>query len=97
MPDPEALNSAIWSDINQWLLLMGLYIIFIVVFAFSLLIGTAIIPSLVSTGHLPAKALKLRPLSIGFGFLGLMAAASVLGLAIAGYVGFDDFWQRWFL
>ena len=97
MPDPEPITAAIWSDIGDWLLAMGIYIIFIVAFAFSMLMALSIIPSLVSTGHLPAKALKLRPLLIGFGLMAFLAAASVMGLVVVGYMEFDDFYQRWWI
>ena len=97
MPDPASITTPIWSDINQWLLYMGIYLIFIVTFAFSLLTALAIIPSLVSTGHLPAKVLKLRPPMIASSIVALIAAGSFLGLAIVGYQEFDDFWPRWWI
>ncbi len=97
MPDPEPITAATWSDISDWLLAMSVYIVFVVTFAFSMLTALAIIPSLVSTGHLPARALKLRPPIVGFGLIALLAAASVMGLAIVGYMEFDDFYQRWWI
>ena len=97
MLDPEPLTMSGWADVSNFLLYLGIYIIFIATFAFSLLISLAVIPSLVSTGHIPRQALKLRPLGIGFSVIALMAAASFMGLVVSGYVGFDDFFPRWFM
>ena len=97
MPDPAPIDAATWSDIQQWLLIMGIYLVFIIIFGFSILVGLAIIPSLVSTGHLPAKVLKLRPLVIGFSLLGFLAAATFMSLGIFYYQGFDNFWENWWI
>ena len=59
---PNYIGSVEWSDINQlvmWLIFLPLTMI---VFAFSMAIAHAIIPSAVTSGHIPTGASKLRPL-----------------------------------
>ena len=58
--DPAAVNADLWSDIGNWLHWFWAYFFCIVIIAFSFLTTHAIIPSLVSSGQLPAKFLKLR-------------------------------------
>lgn len=97
MLDPEPISMSGWVDISSLLLYLGIYIIFIATFAFSILVGVAVIPSLVSTGHIPRQALKVLPLAVGFGIVALMAAGSFLGLVVVGYQDLDDFFPRWWL
>ena len=97
MPDPLPIDAATWSAIDQWLLTMGLYIVCIATFGFSMLVGAAIIPSLVSTGHLPAKFLRLRPLIIGFGMMGLLAAVIFMSWSILQLREVDNFWENWWI
>lgn len=59
--DPVSINTGLWSDITTWQVFLGLYLVFIVATAFTFLTAHAIIPSLVSSGHLPRMFLKLRP------------------------------------
>jgi hypothetical protein len=58
--DPAAVNASSWSDIGNWLLWLWAYFFSIVIIAFTFLTAHAIIPSLVSSGHLPGQFMKLR-------------------------------------
>jgi magnesium-transporting ATPase (P-type) len=71
--DPEAINSLLWSQIGDWLHWFWAYAFCIVILAFTFLIAHAIIPSLVSSGHLPRSFMNIRrPMYIGvFIFMGL--------------------------
>jgi hypothetical protein len=54
--DPGSVNAADWLEIGKWLTRLWVYFFCIVGFAFTFLGAHSIIPSLVSTGHLPEKA-----------------------------------------
>ena len=71
--DPVAVNAAHWSEIGDWLHWLWAYFFCIVIVAFTFLTAHSIIPSLVSSGHIPENALKLRrPIYLGVAiFLGL--------------------------
>ena len=58
--DPEAVDAALWADIGHWMHWLWAYLFSVVFLAFSFLTAHAVIPSLVSSGHLPRKFLKLR-------------------------------------
>ena len=58
--DPVAVNAPLWSDIGNWLHWLWAYFFCIVILAFAFLTAHALIPSLVSSGHLPKRFLKLR-------------------------------------
>ena len=96
MLDPDPVSMSVWADINNVLLFLGIYIILISTFAFSILVGLAVIPSLISTGHIPRGAIKLLPLAVAFGLAALIAAGVMMGLVVAGYMRVDDFFPRWF-
>ena len=58
--DPKALTGVNWHDLHVWLQWLWIYLPLVVTFALTVLIAHAIIPSLVTTGHLPATASRLR-------------------------------------
>ena len=71
--DPAAINAAQWGEIGTWMHWLWAYFFCIVILALNFLTAHAVIPSLVSSGHLPQKFLKMRlPLYLGtVAFLGL--------------------------
>ena len=71
--DPAAVTASDWSEIGNWLHWLWAYSFCIVILAFGFLTAHAVIPSLVSTGHLPKRLLELRrPIYLGVAiFLGL--------------------------
>jgi hypothetical protein len=60
MPDPGSITAADWLEVGKWLTRLWVYFFCIVAFAFTFLTAHAIIPSLVSSGHLPGQFMKLR-------------------------------------
>ena len=77
MNDPNALTNIDWLNLSNWLTMYWIYFPVVILFAFSLMIAHAFIPSAVQTGHLPPAAERLRwPLTI-FALL-LLAVAVVL-------------------
>lgn len=72
--DPASITAFDWSEIGNWMHWLWAYLFTIVTLAFTFLIAHAIIPSLVSSGHLPGKFLKLRiPLYTGVVLFGGLA------------------------
>lgn len=71
---PELLTQGHWDDINRNLLYLALLHLSVVVFAGSMLLGKAVIPSLVHTGHAPERVGRLQPL--------VFAIAAVAGLCV---------------
>ncbi len=64
--DPAAVNAVHWAQIGDWMHWFWAYFFTIVTLAFTFLTAHAIVPSLVASGHLPDKFLKLRqPLYVG--------------------------------
>lgn len=77
--DPAFVTNEIWHDISGMLRFLWVYVLFIIGFAFNLLVAHAIIPSLVGTGQIPVKIARLRR----FFYL---ASAGLLVLALAALV-----------
>ena len=80
--EPVTLTTLIWADIGKFLSNMWFFVLLVIIFAASMLIGHNAIPSLVSSGHVPDSLQKLRlPIYI-VALISLLAALSFL------YVGF---------
>ena len=95
--DPSYVTTEIWHDLSTVLRFFWVYILFIIVFAANFLLAHAIIPSLVSTGHLPQSFNRVRPLIyIGaFGILTVALLFVVLTLLNIGVIG--EVWGRWWI
>lgn len=94
LDDPKTLTSANWNDVQNWLRLLWIYLPLVITFAFTILVAHAFIPSLISTGHLPAEAHKVRlPLTM-FALMVLIAAAVVMALAMNLTLAVKNFWDR---
>lgn len=79
---PEFIATAHWNDLAVLVVSLWFLVLFTVAFALSILLGHAIIPSLIFTGHLPAATQWLRPLF----YLTAMAALAV-DIAIISRIG----------
>ena len=77
MNDPNALSNIDWANLSNWLTMYWIYFPIVIVFAFTLMIAHAFIPSAVQTGHLPPSSERLRLPMTAFALL-LLAAAVVL-------------------
>ena len=77
--DPAFVTNEIWHDISGMLRFLWVYVLFIIGFAFNLLVAHAIIPSLVGTGQIPVKIAKLRRVFY-------LASAGLLVLVLAALV-----------
>lgn len=74
--DPAFVDNSIWHDISTMLRLLWVYVLIIIVAAFTFLTAHAIIPSLAGSGLLPARIVRLRPLFY-IGALGVFLIAVV--------------------
>ena len=97
MPDPTAIGSFEWSELGKLLHNLWYYLALIVVFAGTMLTAMAIIPSLVSTRHLPASANQFR-------FSLVLASLAFLGLGLTLMIYTEDvarvigrFYDRWWI
>lgn len=79
MGDPNALTNIDWANLSSWLTMYWIYFPVVIIFAFTLMIAHAFIPSAVQTGHLPPAFNRLRwPLTI---FALLMLAVAIVLMA----------------
>ncbi len=96
LPDPIAIGSLEWREIGTLLHNLWFYLCLIVSFAVTMLAAHAIIPSLISTGHLPKSAGLLRFSLTVTALVFLAFALTVLSMAVnLAYVietFYDRFW-----
>ena len=60
MGDPQFLDSEVWASIGELLTWLGLFALFVIGSGLSFLLAHAVVPSLVTTGHLPRQVEKVR-------------------------------------
>ncbi len=92
--DPKALTSEDWNNIHLFLQWFWIYFPLIATFAITMLTAHALIPSAVTTGHLPEKANRLKLPLTAFAFLLLVAAIVILVLGINQTLDVRNFWDR---
>ncbi len=92
--DPKALTSTDWHNIHLFLQWFWIYFPLVVVFAVTMLIAHALIPSAVNTGHLPASAARLKLPLTAFALLVAAAALVMLAFGIGQTLDVRNFWDR---
>ena len=96
LPDPIAIGSLEWRELGSLLHNLWFYLLLIASFAVTMLTAHAIIPSLISTGHLPKSAGLLRFSLTITALVFLAFALIVLSMAVnLAYVLesiYDRFW-----
>lgn len=92
--DPKALTSTDWHNIHLFLQWFWIYLPLIVIFALSMLVAFALIPSAVATGHLPPSASRLRIPVILLALLALTGAIILLVLGINQTLDVRNVWDR---
>lgn len=96
--DPSFITRSDWADIGEFLL--GLLFIpgLMIVFAFSMLTAHALIPSLVTSGHIPEEFSKLRRVFYIISFAALLGVISYFAfVAVNANRSFGDVYSRWWL
>ena len=95
--DPKALTSTDWHNIHLFLQWFWIYFPLVVMFSVTMLTAHAIIPSLVTTGHLPGSASRFKlPLNI-FAFFVFVAAVVILVFGINQTLDVANFWNRYLI
>ena len=82
--DPRAITAADWPGFEALVTFLWLLVIFNVGFAGAMLFGHAVVPSLITTGHIPQRLGNFRPLLTVLGFLSLLVAFFVLFSWVSG-------------
>ncbi len=95
--DPQPITQAQWTQMAIAIAVLFTFFFFVVNFAAAMLLGHAIIPSLVGTRHLPKFLERTR-------FFFYMAAAGAIATAVALFGLFlffarviGEIWPRWFI
>ena len=96
MGDPQFLDSEIWAGIGEFLTWLGLFTLFVIGSGLNFLLAHAVVPSLVTTGHLPKKVEKSR---VVFYLVSLVAFVGaiwfVVRLLVTGEVISDIYDRFW--
>ena len=95
--DPEYINSDIWRSTGDILTFIWILFFAAVGFGFNFLMAHAIIPSLIGSGHLPARLQKARALFYGGAALALALVVFALNRTFVNAGFIEDFWPRWWI
>ena len=95
--DPEYITSADWSAIGNFLTFLWLFLFLSIGFGFNFLMAHAIIPSLIITGHLPARFTRIRRFFYGGAVAALLGVGFVLSRAVVEAQLLDGIWKRWLI
>lgn len=95
--DPAALTQENWAQTSQILITVWLFFGAIFFSTTSLILGYAVVPSLVESKHLPQQVLKLRPLLIlgAIAFFVLALFFIISAATQADFIG--DIYRRWWI
>lgn len=80
MGDPQFLDSEVWAGIGEFLTWLGLFALFVIGSGLNFLLAHAVVPSLVTTGHLPKQVERVR--------------VALYGVALVAFVGASWFFVR---
>lgn len=80
--DPQSLTSADWDQVQTTLVYLWVLWLAVIAMALSLLVAHAIIPSLVTTGHVGASVERVRPVF----YAAAVAAAAIALFAFYGFL-----------
>lgn len=82
--DPRTITGADWPGLQVLVVFLWLVVIFNVSFAFAMLFGHAILPSLIATGHIPQRLRNLRPVLTLLALVALVASLFVVSNWVLG-------------
>ena len=98
VPDPDAINAVDWLEIGKWLTRIWLYFFCVVGFSFTFLTAHALIPSLVSTGHIPKElGDRLRPPMYATATLILAGVGFFLALTVIKSHHIENIYDRFWI
>ncbi len=94
--DPSFITTEQWSQLSTLVTTLWLCYALAILISFDLLIGHAVIPSMVASGHLPQGLNRIRPLFYGIAILGGIAIVTlVASRASLLHVPFDIYFKQW--
>lgn len=76
--DPRTITGADWPDISLLVTFLWVVVVFNIGFAFAMLIGHAVIPSMIATGHIPSRLHSLRPFLYAAGLAALLVVIFIV-------------------
>ncbi len=92
--DPKALDSTDWNNIHLFLQWFWIYFPLVVVFAVTMLTAHALIPSAVSTGHLPQNIARLKWPLTALALAIAVVTVIILALGINQTLDVRNIWNR---
>ena len=92
--DPEYITKADWRDVGNLLTFFWLILLFAIGFGFNFLMAHAIIPSLISSRHLPQSVSKTRRVFYGGAFIALSLVVFAIGRAVVEARFLEGIWSR---
>ena len=97
MDDPQFIDSSAWLSIGDFLTWLVVFVLFVIGFGFNFLLAHSVIPSLVTTGHLPQRAEKLRPMFYVTALVAIVGAIVFLALTSSSASVIADVYERWWI
>ncbi|MBI4308343.1 MAG: hypothetical protein HY684_06010 [Chloroflexi bacterium] len=95
--DPRAIFSADWSQLATVTFFLFAFVFFVVLFAFSLLLAHAVLPSLILTGHVAPRANGIRPVLYILAVVFFLAALSTALTAFSPIGVLGQIYAEWLL
>jgi len=95
--DPEYINSADWRAIGNLLHFFWFVLLFAIVFGFNFLTAHAVIPSLISSGHLPQRLNRARRVFYAGAVGSFALVLFTLSRIVAEAHILKGFWERWWI
>ena len=95
--DPDYISGANWAQLGDTLFYLWGVPLVVLVLAFSLLLARAIIPSLVASGHLPAKVFQLRLALYGVAAVAVPTLVWVFLNLVREIRVIEDFYFKWWI
>ena len=95
--DPRVIGLESWSELGQLLRSLWLAVLFIVLFASNMILGHIMIPSFLTSGHIPDSFRKARPPLYGLATVSFVLAMFFLARAV-DYAGvLRNFWPDYWI
>jgi len=95
--DPEYINSADWRAIGNLLHFFWFVLLFAIAFGFNFLAAHAVIPSLISSGHIPQRLNRARRVF----YLGALGSLALVLFTLSRIVAeapiLKGIWERWWI
>ncbi len=95
--DPNPIGPASWSDLGVMLRSLWLAVLFIVLFASNMILGHIMLPSFVTSGHVPAGLSKLRIPLYALAIICFVVAMFFISQAIIHARVLRDIWPDYWI